>query len=80
LGPDVKIAFRVARDCAVLCFRRALANRNGIDDLARALVVVDFVRTPTTALRPQSFQKLSLQHSSSLNEQAAISLRPAVVG
>src|ERR1019366_8933466 len=73
LGAADESAFPMTRNGAVLDLCGPFSNGNGVDDLT--LVVSAITRVPRAAdppLESKMLNKLFLQHSARLNEQAAI--------
>src|SRR5450755_607769 len=68
-----QIAFPMTGNGSVFYFRRSLADRNGVDDLALGVSVNAGVpRAADTPFRAQVLNQLLFQHSTRLYEQAAI--------
>ena len=73
LRPAQQIPFPMAGNRSVFRFRRSFPNRDGIDDLAPGLPAVAGVsRAAHAPLRSQLVPQLFFQHSTGLNEQAAV--------
>ena len=72
-GAGEQIAFPMTRNCAIFHFCRSFPDGDSIDDLSVGLSASPSVHGATDQpLGPQMLRQLFLQHSSSLDEQAAI--------
>jgi len=73
LGAANQVAFPMAGNGAVLNFRGPFPDGDGIDDLTTAMSAIAGVpRAAYTPLGPKMLNQLFFQHSSRLDEQAAI--------
>src|ERR1700730_13479253 len=73
LGPANEVALPMAGDGAILDLRRPFSNGNGIDDLTLVVSVIPRVpRAANSPLEPKMLNQLFFQHSTRLNEQAAV--------
>ena len=71
--PAQQITLPVSRNSTIFDFRRSLADRNGIDDLAlRVPVNAGVPRAADVPLRSQMPNQLLFQRSARLQEQAAV--------
>src|SRR5712671_5498894 len=72
-GAAKQIALPMTRNGAVLDFRGPFSNGNGVDDLTTPVsAITRMPRATDSPLEPKMLNKLFLQHSTCLNEQAAV--------
>src|SRR5208283_1089981 len=73
LSSGQQIPFPVTGYRSIFRFRRSFADRDGIDDLSAAMsMFAGMTRATHASLGPQMVHQLSFQHSTRLNEQAAV--------
>src|ERR1700730_8281508 len=73
LGAANQVALPMTRNGAVLDLGGSFSNGNGVDDLATAVSTITRVpRAADSPLESKMLNQLLFQHSSRLNEQAAV--------